>query len=463
MFIVNQKHVLVVGLGASGRAAAALLARRGAIVTAIDGASSPALRQVAEGLCFQDVRVLLGVARAPAGSFDLVVISPGLAATHALVSSVTPRGTPVIGELELGFQQSFCPNISVTGTNGKTTTTELLERMLTHCGKRTAAAGNIGLPLCEVAERSADLDLLTLEVSSFQLETIQYFRPVVAALLNITPDHLDRYPDMAEYIRAKARIFANQQPFDWAVVQTGALRQLQALKLPIPSQVISFSASEPDADLYFEGGTIISRVRDWSGPLLAMKDCLLKGPHNAENIMAALAIGRVLQLPLSPMMEAIKRFQPAPHRCELVAEINGVRYINDSKATNVDAVAKALLAVGKEGNGPNIWVIAGGKDKGFGYDEIGPVLSRRAKGAFLIGETQKQIKDSWSRFVPCREAESLEAAVVSASKVAVKGDTVLLSPACSSFDQFKNYQHRGEVFRQAVNGLRTTIDCGCAC
>lgn len=452
---VNNKRVLVVGLGASGRAAAALLARRGARVTAVDGADTPALRQAAEGLRAQGIAVQLGAKAAPAGEFDLAVISPGIARQNPLVSGPAANGTPVIGELEFGYQQSACPNVAITGTNGKTTTTELMERVLAHCGKRTVAAGNIGLPLCEVAERTPSLDVLTLEVSSFQLETIRFFRPHVAALMNITPDHLDRYAGMEDYTRAKARVFENQQATDWAVIQLAAWRQLQALKLTVPSRVITFSATEAGGDLYCEGNKIFSRLKFFAGPLLDLGECLLQGPHNAENIMAVLATGLVLKLPVEQMAEEIKRFRPAPHRCELVAEINGVRYVNDSKATNVDAVEKALLAVGKGSSGPNIWVIAGGKDKGFGYGEIGPVLTARAKGAFLIGETSEKIRAAWSPYVPCEMSQTLEQAVVAASKVASRGEAVLLSPACSSFDQFKNYQHRGDVFREAVEKLKT--------
>jgi UDP-N-acetylmuramoylalanine--D-glutamate ligase len=345
-------------------------------------------------------------------------------------------------------------SIGITGTNGKTTTTELVERLLLDNQLRTVAAGNIGKPLCAVVDQTRELDFVTLEVSSFQLETIRYFRPVIGVLLNITPDHLDRYQSMDEYVRAKGRLFENQQTFDWAVIQSEALALLRAQKINIPSKIITFSATDKTADLYLERGLLISRMGGWAGPLLDMDHCLLRGPHNAENLMAALAVGHIIRLPLERMVETLKSYKPAPHRCEVVAEIGGVTFINDSKATNVDAVKKALLSIppGREG-APNVWLIAGGKDKGLDYHELCPLLAQRVKGAFVIGEAREKISSAWSLFTSCTLADSLLEAVREAADSAVSGDIVLLSPACSSFDQFRNYQHRGEVFRQAVAEL----------
>jgi len=451
---LENKNVLVVGLGASGKAACDLLLRKGARVWAVDDATSDALHQEGKQLEAKGVQVQLG-GRFPERRFDLAVVSPGVPWESPALKRLVSEKTHIIGELELGYQHSVCLNISITGTNGKTTTTELVERMLRHRQIKTIAAGNIGLPLCAVAEQSKDLDFFTLEVSSFQLETIEFFRPAIAVLLNITPDHLDRYPNMAAYARAKARLFANQQPFDWAIVQTEALAQLRALGVSIPSKTVTFSVNNRRADIYMDRGLLISRLGDWEGPLLNMDDCLLRGPHNAENLMAALAVGRVLRIPLESMVESLKRYQPAPHRCELVTEINGVKYINDSKSTNLDSLHKALLSVpaGRSGE-TNVLLIAGGKDKGFEYHDVGPLLSQRVKAAYLIGETREKLRAAWSLFTPCTLADSLLEAVQSAARDAVSGDVVLLSPACSSFDQFQNYKHRGEMFRQAVNDLQ---------
>jgi UDP-N-acetylmuramoylalanine--D-glutamate ligase len=462
MFGLQNKQVLVAGLGTSGMAACRLLRRRGASVVAVDNARTSALKEQARELDSFGVTVKLGIRVAPDDAFDLAVVSPGIDPRGELMQDLSRRAILIIGELELGYQQSLCPNIAVTGTNGKTTTTELIERVLTHCHRKTMAAGNIGVPVCSVVQETKELDFLTIEASSFQLESIQFFRPSIAVFLNISPDHLDRYSSMADYLRAKARIFLNQQTFDWAIIQSEALAQMRSLNLQIPSKIITFSANNRRADIFLDRTLLVSRLPEWPGPLLNMENCLLRGPHNAENMMAALAIGRVLRLPFEPMIEALKTFRPAPHRLEPVDEIDGVQFINDSKATNLDALHRALLSIPEApGGNPNIWLIAGGKDKGFDYHDIGPLLSQRVKGAFLIGETREKIRAAWSLFTPCTLSETLEQAVSAAAENAVPADVVLLSPACSSFDQFRNYQDRGEVFKQQVKRLKETTSCGC--
>jgi UDP-N-acetylmuramoylalanine--D-glutamate ligase len=477
MFALEDKNVLVIGLGVSGVAAAELLVARGARVVAVDSVDNAGSREAAARLRAHGVRVEVGVRKllpftppivrahmrpvkvpAPSLAYDFAVISPGVPLDIPLVAEVRARKIPLIGELELGYQQSFALNISITGTNGKTTTTELVERVLTANDLKTVAAGNIGTPLCVVADETRALDYVTLEVSSFQLETIQMFRPAVAVLMNITPDHLDRYKSMDDYARTKARLFENQEAFDCAIVQSEALAYLQKLGVKIPSRLITFSATDQAADIYLDRGLIMSRVENWTGRLLNMEDVLLHGPHNAENIMATLAVGRALHIPLEGVVEAIKSYTPAAHRCEFVTEIGGVKYINDSKATNVDAVAKALLAMpeGENSQAPNVWLLAGGRDKGFDYHDVGPLLSRRVKGAFLFGETREKISAAWSLFTPCTVVNTLLEALAEAVKRATPGDVVLLSPACSSFDQFRNYQHRGEVFRLSVKQLKNS-------
>jgi UDP-N-acetylmuramoylalanine--D-glutamate ligase len=455
MLTLENKNVLVIGLGVSGVAASELCLARGAHVFAIDGADTPSLREQTAKLRERGATVELGVTKLSREHFDLAVLSPGVPLDNPIVCEAKAAKIPLIGELELGYQFTLALNISITGTNGKTTTTELVERVLSQNHLKTVAAGNIGTPLCAVADQTRVLDFVTLEVSSFQLETIQFFRPAVAVLMNITPDHLDRYASMEDYARAKARVFENQQAFDWAIIQSDALKQLQKLGANVPSKVITFSATDQSADIYLDRGLIISRIENWSGPLLNMEDVQLRGPHNAENIMATLAAGRVLRIPLEGIVDVIKSYTPAPHRCEAVGEINGVKFVNDSKATNVDAVMKALLAMprAEHSREPNVWLLAGGKDKNFDYHAAAPLISQRVKGAFLFGETREKIRAAWSLFTPCSTVGTLLEAVAEAVKRAKSGDVVLLSPACSSFDQFRNYQHRGEVFRDAVKKL----------
>jgi UDP-N-acetylmuramoylalanine--D-glutamate ligase len=456
MYDLKNKNVLVIGLGISGRSACALLLRRGAKVYGVDSQQSSELVEQTKPLVDRGARLTFGAMVAPDVKLDLAVLSPGVPANCPLAQQLTNElKVPVIGELELGFRQSVCLHISVTGTNGKTTTTEMIESVLTQSGRQTLAAGNIGLPVCDVVDQSRDLDFLTIEASSFQLESIQFFRPTVGVLTNLTADHLDRYTSMSEYIRAKARMFMNQQSFDWAIVQSEAYAQMRSLGITLGAKVITFSANNRRADLFLERGLIISQLPDWSGPLLSMDQCQVSGPHNAENLMAALAVSRVLRLPLKPVIAALKNYEPAPHRCEPVAEVGGVRFINDSKATNLDATAQAIRAVGPMSTvEPNIWLIAGGKDKGFDYHDVGPLLSQRVKGAFLLGETREKIRSAWSLFTPCTLVDSLAEAVAQAAGAARPGDVVLLSPACSSFDMFRDYQHRGDEFRQSVLKLQ---------
>ncbi|MGC8830263.1 MAG: UDP-N-acetylmuramoyl-L-alanine--D-glutamate ligase [Verrucomicrobiia bacterium] len=455
--INENSRALVVGLGKSGAAAAKLLLKHKARVTAIDSARDSALEQIANELEKLGARVILGAQSFVETDFDLVVLSPGVPTARGFISNLVNSGKiPVIGELELGYNFIMPARIvGITGTNGKTTTTELIEKIFLACGFKASACGNIGLPLCDIALEEKPYDFLSLEVSSFQLETIANFKPDVAILTNITPDHLDRYPTMQDYIAAKARIFENQSKSDWAVVQKEALRLLTESNIKIHSNLITYSATDVTADIYLKGKKIISRKRFLPREALDLNFVKLKGIHNAENLMATLAVSGIYRLPLKTVIDALQEYNPAPHRCELIDEIDGVQYINDSKATNVDAVAKAILSIDEHpDNTPNILLIAGGKDKGFAYDEIKPILKKRVKVAFLIGETAQKIFDCWRDVIECRISQLLENALVEAKKMAKPGDVVLLSPACSSFDQFRDYKHRGEEFRRLVKNLK---------
>ncbi len=444
---MNGQTALVLGLGRSGAAAARLLAARGARVIAVDNADGDALQTVASSLRERGVDVRLGVTRPAPLAADLVVLSPGIPPENTLVRELEAARVPIISELELGFRFCACPVVAVTGTNGKTTTTGLCARVLQAGGKRTTAAGNIGLAFCELLARGEPLDVAVLEVSSFQLERIEQFRPRVSVMLNVTPDHLDRYPSLREYAAAKERIFANQRADDWAVVNEDCRGRFAALRGPDGPRQVWFSARShrPGCAFWLDGTKIAG---EGEGELLDMTATRLRGPHNAENIMAALATAMAFGVPLASARAAIADCRPLPHRCELVAEIGGVRYVNDSKATNVDAVEKALAGFREA-----VVLIAGGKDKGFDFAELNDTLRRKVKLAVLIGETRDKLAAAWSSAVRCVKAGSLQDAVEQARRAAAPGDVVLLSPACSSFDMFRDYEDRGERFKQIVRAL----------
>ena len=434
------KRAAVLGAGLSGTAAALLLRSEGAEVTVLDTADEKTLlKTTVENLRARGAEVRCGpAAEKDSSSYDLVVLSPGIDPISPLATNFSSRNIETIGELELGWRSVDVPVIAITGTNGKTTTTELLAQMLNACGQRTIACGNIGKPLSEVALEQRDLDVLTVEVSSFQLETIRTFRPSISVWLNFAPDHLDRYPSVAEYRAAKLRIFEYQTADDVAVVNAGET-------LPkIAARKVTFSAYANLADFRFEGGSIVYQ----NTPVLRMADTKLRGSHNIENVMATLAVGLARGLSFEQMVPPLCVYEPQPHRCEFVREVGGVSYINDSKATNLDAVEKGLLAQNK-----NVILIAGGKDKGFTFETLRPLVSEKARRVILIGEMAGRICRDWKEAVPCEIADSLADAVERAHAVAESGEVVLFSPGTSSFDMFKSYADRGDQFRALVHAL----------
>jgi UDP-N-acetylmuramoylalanine--D-glutamate ligase len=436
----KNRNVAVLGAGLSGSAAAHLLKAEGANVTVLDSADEKnLLKSTTDNLREQGVKVICGpAADADSNQYDLVVVSPGIDPASALAQNFLARNIETLGELELGFRSSQLPIIAVTGTNGKTTTTELLAQMLNACGQRTIACGNIGKPLSEVAGRKKDFDLLTVEVSSFQLETIRDFRPSIAVWLNFAPDHLDRYRSVGEYREAKLRVFQNQTPEDVAVVNA-------ADNLPtIAARKITFSAYADQADFRLTEGFIAHHNK----PVLRLGDTKLRGSHNIENLMATLAVGMARGLSFEEMVPPLSAYEPRPHRCEFVREIDGVDYINDSKATNLDAVEKALLAQSRP-----VVLIAGGKDKGFNFEPLRRLVKDKVKSAVLIGEMAEQIASDWRADIRTERAVSLADAVERAHRAAQAGDVVLFSPGTSSFDMFKSYADRGDQFRALVQAL----------
>ena len=436
------KHAAVLGLGRSGEAAARLLLGSGAAVTVLDSGDPAARRTAAEQLSSRGARVVLGNdALRCAQEFDFAVLSPGIDPVVPLARRPVEAGIPLLGEIELAFRSCRCPVVAVTGTNGKTTTTGLTAALLGGAGLRTEACGNIGLPFSEVASRSSSLDAVVVEISSFQLETTDTFRPRVAVWTNFSANHLDRYPDTATYRAAKLRIFDRQTAEDFAVVN--ARTELPALR----ARRVTFTAAcAVEADFTLGAGDMILHR---GTPVIALSETRLRGPHNAENLMAALGAGLCLGLDFSAMLPAARTYAPPPHRCEFVRELDGVTWINDSKSTNLDALSQAL-----RGQSGGIVLVAGGKNKGFDFAPVADLVRERVHDAVLLGEMRASIARDWADAAACHPVDSLEAAVARARELARPGDTVLFSPGTSSFDMFRSYEERGDLFKQLTTQLQ---------
>jgi UDP-N-acetylmuramoylalanine--D-glutamate ligase len=436
----KNQNVAVLGAGLSGAAAALLLKAEGAEVTVLDSADeNKLLKSTIDNLRAQGIRVICGPAADNDSSvYEFVVLSPGIDPVSPPARNFSSRKIDMIGELELGWRSLNVPVIAVTGTNGKTTTTELLAQMLNECGQKTIACGNIGKPLSEVAREKKKFDVLTVEVSSFQLETTKSFRPSIALWLNFAPDHLDRYRSVAEYRAAKLRIFENQTADD--VVIVNAIENLPDLR----ARRVTFSAYTDRADFRLADGSIVYENK----PVLRLAETKLRGSHNIENLMATLAAGRARGLSFEQMVPPLRAYEPQPHRCEFVRQIGGVDYVNDSKATNLDAVEKALLAQTKP-----VILIAGGKDKGFTFEPLRALVKEKVRSTILIGEMAERIARDWDGAVKCELASSRADAVERAHAAAKRGEVVLFSPGTSSFDMFKSYADRGDQFRALVQAL----------
>jgi UDP-N-acetylmuramoylalanine--D-glutamate ligase len=436
----ENQNIAVLGAGLSGSAGALLLRSEGAQVTVLDSAEEKnLLKSTIDNLRTHGVRVICGApAYEDSATYHMAILSPGIDPASRLARKFLSRGIETIGELELGWRSCDIPIIAVTGTNGKTTTTELLAQTLNACGQRTIACGNIGKPLSEVAREKQPFDVLTVEVSSFQLEAIRSFRPCISLWLNFAPDHLDRYRSVSDYRAAKLRIFENQTEADVAVVN--AIEKLPAIR----PRTITFSAYANQADFCVSQGAIVYHDET----VLRLADIKLRGLHNIENLMATLAAGMARGLSFAAMVPPLCTYESRPHRCEFVREVGGVGYVNDSKATNLDAVDKALRAQ----NQPVI-LIAGGKNKGFSFDPLRSLVKEKVRSTILIGEMAESIRHSWNGAVECEIASSLADAVERAHASARPGEVVLFSPGTSSFDMFKSYGDRGDQFRALVRAL----------
>ena len=445
---LNGKRTLVVGLGKSGVASALFMKAHGARVTVSDTKSGDELHNEIPVLLDHGISVETGGhgERTFRGQ-DLIVVSPGVPVDAPPLVQARSLGETVIGEIELAAQFLPGPIIAITGSNGKTTTTTLTGEIMTAAGLPTLVGGNIGTPAISLAERAKADTVIVLEVSSFQLETIQTFRPKVAVVLNVTPDHLDRHRTFQIYTDAKARIFENQQASDFAVLNADDPTCV-AMGMRTRAQVFWFSRQkEVEEGAWVRDGDIVFRDSKGQRRILPVSEIPLKGAHNLENVLAAVSAGVLMGCPPGKIREAVHDFKAVEHRLEFVATIQGVDYYNDSKATNVDATIKALEAFPA-----NIHLILGGKDKGSDYTVINDLIRQRVKRVYTIGAAAAKI-ESQVKGVEIVHAETLENAIRKAHAAAESGDVVLLAPACASFDQFKSYEHRGKVFKQIVSGL----------
>lgn len=434
---LSGKRIAVLGAGGSGFAAATLALSHGAFVAAFDSGDPGKLAPAVEKFGSIGVELTCGdEALVTEERFDCTVISPGIDASWPIARVYAEASDELIGEIEFAWRMSDVPVIAITGTNGKTTTTSLVAEMLKAAGLRATAAGNIGLAYSEVVNGQESLDWIVLEVSSFQLETIDRFAPRVAVWMNFAPDHMDRYATVEEYRDAKLRIFRNAGPETLAITKWE-----EGFDFPNSR---TFSAFGEGGDFTYRDGMIESE----GGEPFDFHACELHGKHNAENVMVALAIADFLSLSRDSIAPAIQGFRAPRHRCEKVAVIDGVTWVNDSKSTNLHSLESALA-----GQESPVVLIVGGKEKGLDFSELNGLVANGVKAAVCIGEISAAIANEWAAITHTACASSVEAAVDLAAKTAAPGDVVLFSPGTSSFDMFRGYEARGDAFRDAVLSL----------
>jgi UDP-N-acetylmuramoylalanine--D-glutamate ligase len=452
MMELKGKKVLVVGLGKSGLAAALFLRHRGAQVTVSDARSAEALAKDIPALLDEGIMVetgghgLLTFRRQ-----DLIVVSPGVPLNTPELAQVKSFGLPVIGELELAARFLKGRTLAITGSNGKTTTTALVGEILQKAGIPTLVGGNIGVPVVGLIDQSTDETWSVLEVSSFQLESTERFRPRIAVILNITPDHLDRHGSFENYALAKERIFAAQDESDVVVLNADNARAAQAAVRSV-GKVYFFSIEHSVMQgAWVEDGLLVYRAGK-DEPLekiMPLSSVPLQGAHNVENVLAAVCASRLAGVSAEQIRSGVEAFKAVEHRLEFVAKVDGVDFYNDSKATNVDATAKAVASFST-----GIHLILGGKDKDSDYTQLAELLRARVREIYTIGSAAAKIESQLRGVVSILSCQTLEKAVSAAASAARPGEVVLLAPACSSFDQFDNYEQRGRVFKELVNELR---------
>lgn len=449
---VQDKRVTVIGAARSGVAAAKLLLHNGAKVFVSDSGAAEKLVDRAAELRASGIEFEVSAHSGRVFDADFIVISPGIPSTAAVVQDARKRELRIISEIELASWFCPCPIIAVTGTNGKTTTTTLIGRLLADAKKRHAVAGNIGKAFSSVIDELDNSSLAVLEVSSFQLDDIESFHPMISVILNITPDHLDRYEhSFKKYIASKCRIFEHQTTSDFLIYNYDDeetrehVRRLASLHV----HTLPFSIHEHvNEGAFIEKGKLITILSGRRSEIIATEEMSIKGIHNQYNAMAALLAAQISGVSIPSIRATLRNFKGVEHRLEFVRELEGVKFVNDSKATNVDSVWYALQAY----NEP-IVLLLGGRDKGNEYEKLFDLVKKNVKAIVAIGESAGKVCAEFSWFPILRQASSMEEAVKTSASIASTGDVVLLSPACASFDWFENYEHRGRVFKQLVNSL----------
>jgi len=471
----ENKNISVIGLGKSGLAVVKLLSLLGSKLTVNDKKSKDEILKDLNELSNKVEKVIDGghPSEALEGA-ELVVVSPGVPLSTPSIVSAVYKGIPVIGEIELSWNilnliKREIQIIGITGSNGKSTTSTLTYEFLKQDGKKVSLAGNIGFPMAEVVyqllNNNIDLDYLVLELSSFQLEGIKNFKAQYAAILNITPDHMDRYSSMKEYTEAKAKIFKNHDGQDYLILNMDDKNTISSIELlrdvylkrgKLPN-ILYFSRLQRVYGAFLENNAIrfnareelpVSVIKEMEDTVLPIDTFKIRGVHNIENIMASSLLALCAGCKGESIKEVVKEFPGLPHRMEIVRQIDGVTYINDSKGTNVDAVKKSL-----ESFTGGVILIAGGRDKDGDFTVLREIVSKKVKALILIGEASQKIADVLGDLVPTYFEKDMKSAVVKAKMEAKRGDIVLLSPGCASFDMFRNFEHRGDVFKEIVNSL----------
>ena len=445
---LKGKKVLVVGLARTGIATAKFLKAKGSLVTATEVKPKEEMKEAVQALEGMDISTEWGGHQTETFlKQDIIVVSPGVDLNIEPIQKAIKQGVRVVSEIELAYHFIRAPIIAVTGTNGKTTTTLLVGEMLKEDGRKVGVGGNVGEPLILFADGKDRWEVLVVEISSFQLEAIEDFRPRISVLLNITEDHLDRYPRYDDYIEAKVRVFANQNSGDLAVLNRDDPIVMQ-FREKVKAKKVLFSLKEKLGEGAFSNGqTIFLRLGE-KGEEYSIAKTPLKGIHNVENMMAALTTARIFGCSKKSIQTVLDRFKGLEHRLEFVREIKGVRFYNDSKGTNVGSVVKSLQSFSEP-----VTLIAGGKDKNGDLSPLEALIQKRVKHLILIGEAKERMNRELGGLTDTVMAKTMEKAVLLAHQKAKAGEVVLLSPACSSFDMFKDYKERGKVFKEAVKRL----------